>query len=361
AQALADIAKVIFRKDGSGQLAGGLIKFLENGGLQVGDFDIDGSGTLLIKDGNQNRVRMTKGDITTLDNIKALAQDDTYDSGTSSYTGIGVSKVIHPNYKKGISNSSYIDVKNNNTKLRVSFSVYGNIYRPSSSGPLGGYAHIKVNIINYFAQETEGYLIYQQSFAAQSGTGTTDWSYETPTPIEINIGAGRWVLRVTYTHFVYENQANWDFYSKVDSLSVRAVHDGTLRITEIGKNGVGVLTDANNYSFFGVENGNYKAVEKVSNSAYYDKPGLLLSGIKWGSGSVSFYFGSYGRANSGKIGSDEYQVNHTIGHTDYTVILTPITTYRQWWVTEKASTYFRIKMNSTTESQCEFAVFGNNK
>lgn len=350
AQALADIAKVIFRKDGSGQLAGGLIKFLENGGLQVGDFDIDGSGTLLIKDGNDDRVMITKGNITTLNAIANLTQDNTVSNSGLTFEHSGSDG---DSDSRTLSNT--IVVNNDNTKLTINANITS-------------VARLIIEIgVSSAGNEVELLLLRNGSLHTNLGRASSmsaSSSYGQPSTNNINrsiyVSSGTYSLRLRSTVNSMPKGRSVEGKATISSSSMRVQFDGAKRITEIGRNGVGIIANKDNYSFFGVEGGVYKAVEKVSNSAYYDKPGVLLSGHMTSGGSIASSFGSRLRSGSQKTGTaGEYQINHNIGHQGYHILITPTSnvTVR---VTNKSNTYFRVRSNNNSDMAFEFLCVGNN-
>lgn len=338
--ALDSLAKVLFRKDGSGQLAGGIIKMLVDGDTQIGDIHVDAGGALLIKEGTEDRVILTKSNISTLADIAAAAQNSTATVLAHFDSGVGENTTLLNNA---------IVVEHNNTKLTVAATLYISISR-LQAGAGNGYAGITLKL----KQITGG---GGETLVASCGEPTENTVQNTyPVNRSFIVPAGTYKLEFSSIRSIGNPEVPFSLECRFQGGTLTAEFDGAKRVTEIGKNGVGVIADANNYSFFGVEGGVYKIVEKTT--GVYDRPGVLLAG-RMESGAVSKYWGAKYRAGSYREGNNIYRIHHNIGHVDYSVQLTPQSDARMW-VIQRATTYCRIQASVAT-LDFDFAMFGDNK
>lgn len=355
--ALDAIAKIVLRKDGSGQLAGGLIKMTQDGDVTIGDVHVDGGGALIVKEGADSRVFITKDDITTLDAIANSTQDTTVNNSNYSNTL----------YNRGTWSYNQplpITVNNNGTRLSVTGSF--GLSLQTQAGFRTSQASIEVSM--WLRQEggARGSGIYLASGSVTvnklSGEAMTDSFNNRSLNKVAYVSAGKYYIVMDVTYMVTDEPNEEAYYNAgvyINASTMHALYDGAFQRNEIGKNGIGVIINANNYSFFGKEGGSYKSVEKVSNLTMYDKPGVLFAGSINAGGSLIGYWGAKYRIGSYREGNNIYRIHHSIGHTYYFVSLTPVLDARMW-VIEKQNNYVRVQA-SVASLAFDFVIFGNNQ
>lgn len=345
--ALDAIAKIILRKDGSGQFAGGKILFTNDGDLSVGALGIDANGNLIIKDsGSVNRVLLTKNDITTLSAIESSTQNTTVNNAYNEYTGEGTQTY-------NLANT--LTVNNNNSQVTVVCNLNSSITDNTLEGDSEASAYIQLLLVN----TVSGASIQIDSLSTHRYS--SDVNNSKSVNKSVVVPAGTYQLRVSYTHTDY---GNCSFASYISASTTTVFYDGAVQRTELGKNGFGIIGSALNYSFFGMEGGVFKAVEKVSSSGVYDKPGVLASASVSSTGTSTKKWGAK-TGNSTKPSAGTYTISHTIGHTDYTVQITPLTSARVGYISAKNSTSVTIVMTNmsgtATDTAFDYLITGNNQ
>lgn len=336
------IAKIILRKDGSGQLAGGKILFTLQGDLSVGVMAVDANGTVLIKDVSAvNRVIITKNDISTLTSIENSTQNQTLNTSYASHEGIS-------SYTAVILNS--LTVNNNNSQVTLACNLESSIIEDIP--PADGSTYIQLLLVN----TSTGVSIEIDSMSTY-GVGNNSKSVNA----SVIVQAGTYQVRAYFSHINYGGAT---FDSRVYAGTVNIFYDGSVQRTEIGKNGIGIIGNATNYSFFGKEGSVFKAVEKVSGGNVYDKPGVLASGsVASAGGTVKSWGAKVGASSNPSTGT--YTINHSIGHTDYMVLVTPSAASRVGYVSTKNTTSVTIiitNMSGTaTNAAFDYVIIGNNQ
>jgi hypothetical protein len=324
-----------------------------NGEAKFGDFWINTDGSICIKDANGvNRVVMTRNDITTLSAIANSTQNTSVSNAADSYSNSTTSTVTRllPNQ---------IVVNNNNSLLTFTCQLIVQAYA-EQPGTSQGMARVDVYLNNNVSD------IFLGSATARC-IGNTE-----VTTVNLNkqvtVAAGTYKIKLVYTH---QNWVSTSLDSSVGASTTTVFFDGSTQRTEFGKNGVGVIGNATNYSFFGMEGGVYKSVEKVSSSGVWNKPGVLLSGDVLASATPSF--GSIwgitsSSATVSKVGTGIYRIYHNFGFAPKGAVASAKTksgsNFVVAMVTAKNSTYVDVSLgNGTTamDASFEFEITGNNQ
>lgn len=345
ADAIAALAKIILRKDGSGQLAGGKILFTAGGDLTVGVLDIDASGNLIIKDSNGvNRALLTKNDISTLTSIENSTQTSTINNSANGYYSQGTQTNVSANQ---------IVVNNNNSQVTITCTLSSSM-STSDGSDASTYIELRlVNVATGVATVIDTLSTYMYGSSVNNSKSVNK---------SVVVQAGTYEIRSYYSHINYGVDAS--FSSEVSASVTTVLYDGSTQRTEIGKNGIGIIGNATNYSFFGKEGNTFKAVEKVSSGNVYDKPGVLASASVSSTGTSTKEWGAK-TGNSTKPSTGTYTISHTIGHTDYTVQITPLTSARVGYISAKNSTSVTIVMTNmsgtATDTAFDYLITGNNQ
>lgn len=347
AQALANLAKIIMRKDGSGQLAGGRINWNLGGDLNVGDMYVDAGGSLVIKDSTgTTRVLLTRTDIATLYAIENSTQNQTVNNLSHQVSAEGSTVFNFANN---------IVVSNNNSEVTVVTTLSSDIYGDTINyaNPQGS-TYLLLQLVDqatgYVAADIDSISTYLEGTSHESNTQSVNK--------KVVLQAGTYKLRITYSHINFDGCT---FSSTVDASTTTIFFDGSIQRTELGKNGIGIIGNATNYMFAGMEAGVFKMVEKCS--GVYDKPGVLAAASVSSAGSSSRQWGAK-TGTSSKTATGTYQINHSIGHTDYTIQITPNTAGRIAYISARYSTYCIVVLTNTsstaTDTAFDYLITGKN-
>ncbi|OPZ58292.1 MAG: Prophage endopeptidase tail [Bacteroidetes bacterium ADurb.BinA012] len=140
-----------------------------------------------------------------------------------------------------------------------------------------------------------------------------------------------------------------------DTLSGGAI----VEISRINNNGMFIIYDANNYLYQ-----NPNALKEKMQTAP-DRPGFLLSGRGVSSGGTDALWGAKKHASKSitRVSAGTYTVYHSIGHTDYSAIVSVMDASRsiRWADPQTDSfTVYTYSGTTLTDANFSFAVFGNN-
>ena len=348
ADAISAIAKCILRKDGSGQLAGNKIKWSIDGNLQIGDMYIDQSGAVCIQDTSAvKRVIIARNEIATLYSIAYSSQNTTVQNDGYYYSDNNNLTVYLPNQ---------ITASNNSSVLAITAQLYADSIRPLEEGDGYGSSSIIVSLQNVATLEefqVGGCYAYCNNYSDSQNMSVS---------VSNTVAAGTYRIKLDM-----HNDADGNCAGSVSITNVimHMTFDGSLQRTEIGKNGIGIIGNANNYSFFGSEGGVFKSVEKVSPGGVYDKPGVLACGTIASDGGQSGTWGAkVNTANAGYTATGKYNVVHNVGSTAYQVILIPIGDNCHAFLTAKSNYGFSVQLrnNGGGAMACAFdyVIVGSN-
>jgi hypothetical protein len=318
-----------------------------NGDAKFGDLWIDAAGSIAIKDTNGVlKVLLTKNDITTLAAIAGSTQNSTINNATNDNIIEGTTTVL-------LANS--IVVNNNNSTVTVSCVISSNIIRDDKLMMCNGIADVSIYLYN----TTTGNNVYiaKLHVVAADAYSASD---SLNVGVAVAMPAGTYKLKIIYSH---DNYSNCIFNSSISASTTTVVFNGAKQRLEIGKNGIGIIGNSNNYSWMGLDGGVYKSVEKVTSGGVYDKPGVLASGSISSVGGTVISWGAKA-SNSSKPSTGTYTINHTVGHTNYMVLITPQTASRVGYVYAKNTTSVTIKMTNmsgtATDAAFDYCIIGNN-
>lgn len=174
--------------------------------------------------------------------------------------------------------------------------------------------------------------------------------------------AGLYHVQITYRMEIecWDNQSTsfeFDYYHVGGVLYKESV-----RKTAIGQNGFYSYFSDSEYFHFKSGNG---LRAKVSAYNQVDIPGVIASGTVSGAGSSSRLFGAR-LGNISKVTgvNGTYEIKHTLGHANYSVMATPQTAGRLCYVKEKYTNAVLICTTNTsgtlTDTAFDFAIVGNN-
>ena len=347
ADAIAALAKIIFRKDGSGQLAGGKILFKSDGDLSVGVVEIDAVGNLLIKDsGGVVRVLITNNNISILASIENSTQNSTVTNNGSSYSNVGTASIDLTNA---------LTVNNNNSQVRLTCTLMCEITSEYINSEAYGYVEIKlVNRETNQVISLDSISLYKYNHYYEAVAKAVDKT--------VVLEAGTYDIVTYYSH---EDNSGGDssFSSNVFSpVTAYITFDGSTQRIEIGKNGIGIIGDGINYSFFGIEGGVYKSVEKTT--GVFDRPGVLAAAsVNSSGGNICAWGAKVG--TSSKTSTGTYTIAHSIGHVNYMVQITPYEASRVGYIYSKTTTSVVIKITNLSgtlvDTYFDYSIVGNNQ
>jgi hypothetical protein len=314
ADALANLAKIILRKDGSGQLAGGKIFWDILGALNVGNFNIV-KGNIIGKDTDgAERIRLSTEnvpDITSLTNSYTYIASDVqtqgefdaevvYDSETSSY----YIQII-----KGV-NSASVTVP-----LNLPYATYLVIDAGTLNFSLSG-SSVSVSGMTQS-------IVIKNSEGATVASGNVGQQLTIPS-------AGTYTVIISTSLSIYDNG-----FEQVTGVSFTSHNDikytEIVRKTAIGLDGL--------YSYFSeLEHLYFKSGVGLRYRGAIDVPAGLGGASINGSGG---YVSGWGKiTDSSKVvkSGSNYTITHNIGDTNYSLILTPISTNVPYYSSKSANT-----------------------
>lgn len=172
--------------------------------------------------------------------------------------------------------------------------------------------------------------------------------------------AGLYHMQITYRMEI----ECWD--SQQTSFEFDYYHSGgvlykeSVRKTVIGQDGFySYFSDS---EFFHFKAGNGLRV-KVSGYNKVDIPGVIASGTVSREGYSSSLYGAR-LGNISRVSTGVYKIEHTIGHTNYAVIITPNESGRLAHISTKLDTYVYVHLSNTSSTETntafDFAIMGNN-
>lgn len=330
-QAIQALAKIILRKDGSGQLSGGRITWNVGGDLFVGDMFVDASGALVIRDTNGvNRAVLTRSEITTLASIAGSTQNNTINNPGNYYGGAASVVQNMPNL---------IVINNNNSVVTVNTSIHIALQAESL-------ADLAADVVLEMENTSTGQVVQIDGLSVHRGFSGIDFFTDFKTVNrQVIMPAGTWRLRARYAHMVHAGLGY--FSSEVNSSTCHVFFDGSSQRTEIGRNGIGIIGNATNYSFFGMEGGVYHVVEKCT--GVYDRPGVLATGNIASNGVQANRWGAKAsNSNASQPSTGLYDVPHMVGNTTYFLNVSPIGDGLRAHIISKSNNSFRVQIRNSS-------------
>lgn len=140
-----------------------------------------------------------------------------------------------------------------------------------------------------------------------------------------------------------------------DVLSSTVITD----VSWIFNNGIYLVRDSNNYMYINP----YGVKERFENAP--DRPGVLASAsVLSGGGHTRGWGPKLSSTQAAKTSTGIYRLYHTIGHTDYTVQITPLTSARLSYISTRATTYVDVYLTNTSgtaiDTAFDYCIIGNN-
>lgn len=329
--ALDALAKIIFNKDGSGQLAGGKISFNQFGGLNVGDFKIQGGAIDGYAD-NKVKVRFKIGDLPSLASLieGQIVQDPT------EYA---------PDYGFALENNDNPGPINE----PIEVITYGELIVPANTTVYFTHPDFNITLSGGSIQSQTSY------FKIKLGT-TVIGTYGTSIPSVVLTAGGTYTIEhhVEATITIPRNSfINVDITTNTAGYLNYNIGIGR---TEIGKNGFYSYWETSLYLYFSL-------LEGLKYKGAMDIPGVLASASVASGGTSSRQWGAK-VGTSTKASTGTYTINHSIGHSNFAVHITPQTASRVGYVSARTNTTVTIVITNlsgtATDTAFDYCLTGNN-
>jgi hypothetical protein len=338
-QAINSLAKVILRKDGSGQLAGGKIFWDLLGALNVGNFNIL-NGNIIGKgsDGSE-RIRLSTEDIPA---ISALTSSYTYIATDVQSDGLAMLEVL---FDTEI-NQYYIQIESGS----LSSTTTVNVAIPYATNLV-----VEAGVLDF---DIEGSAVdvtgMSQSVVVKIMSGTTIASGAVGSTLTIPSAGNYNVTISTEIGVSYngEEQAATVIFSTSNNIK----YSENVKKTAIGLDGL--------YSYFSdLEYLYFKSGVGLKYKGAMDIPGVLASATVSSSGSSANSSGAK-VGSSSKTGTGAYTITHSVGHSNYTVIANANQADRHVIYVTKSNTQVTIQVRNgggtLTDQQFDYMIIGNN-
>ena len=336
--ALDNIAKVIFRKDGSGQLAGGKIFWDLLGKLNVGNFTIE-NGAIVGKDTNgAERVRFSIEDIPA---ISTMA--NTYVVASDEFTGS--SFFVASSLWDSDGGFWYTQIVSGNTSITLQKTVV----IPYATQVKVDDPTVNITGIN-FSDETAS-----KSVTIKNSLGTTVATGNVNTNLSISTAGTYTVyLQIDVSVVIDEGYEDVTVNYAVSNSYVRYIE--SVEKSFIGKDGLFSYFSSSEYMHF-------KKTQGLKVKGATDLPGVLVAGSMSSAGSVTKEWGAKYTSGS-RSTTGVYKIDHSIGHTNYSVQVTSLTSARLAYIGSKNNNYVLINMTNTsgtlTDTAFDFLIIGSN-
>jgi hypothetical protein len=335
ADAIASLAKIIMRKDGSGQLAGGKITFDLNGGMKIGNFNVQ-AGSIIGYADSKDKIKIHTGAIDTLANLVA----GTWIEAPGSYSITKYDYAYNPNadalvvQRTYYAETEYLTVAAN-TQAKFHPATIGIVFNPTGYSP---------TVSQFYEVWKDGALV--STYTPSTST------------IRTLVAGGTYVIKfryeITFGLNAYEG-CNFDITTSVAGI---ITYQPAIEKTEIGKNGFFSFWSTVMYMYF-------SATEGLKVKGTTDIPGILASGSVSSSAVQTNTWGAKKSTSAAsKGGTGIFYVPHAVGSSAYQVIITCSTTGYYGTCTTKGSTSFtaNIKSDGGTLSDIAFdyVIIGSN-
>lgn len=334
-QALSAVAKTIFRKDGSGHVAGGKILFDALGALMVGAFEIK-NGNIVGYADNQEKIRLHTGAIDTLASIISAGWVDTGLNFEIKDYSIGI---IYDHLDGG-----------EDTMLSLDYSITRQIVIAESTV----LKFISSGVSFSYYPTGAGLSHYTEKFEI---TGININILPTPTGVSQAIAPGTYTI-VYKIHVESTSSDNvFHFVSATNNNTHVEIEKGIER-TEIGKNGLLSYFGSNNYFNFSQQSG-------FQLRGATNMPGILATGSVTSGAAHNNKWGAKISGNSiTKGGTGIFVVPHTVGSITFTAIATCTATGYYAAVTAKANGSITVTVKSdagvASDQPFDYVIMGAN-
>ena len=339
--AIDSVANIILRKDGSGQLAGGKILWDILGALFVGKFQIL-AGNIVGKDlTGSERLNIS------IDNIPAI-------------TSIGSSFIIATNEMTG--SSSFLAELVWDPYLGFFTQLSGNTINVISVQvvlPYATFINVQAAEVGFSFSHPENIAHHAawQSVTVRNSVGTTVATGQVNQNIQI-AAAGTYTVELTtnadatIVNNQIEAHSHVSFF--INNTFVKYVE--SVEKTALGKDGLFSYFSSSEYIHF-------KRGEGFKMRGKTDMPGILAAASVASAGGSSRKFGAK-VGTSLRLSAGTYRINHSIGHGNYSVQVTPQTSSRLSFVSTRANTTCTIVITNTAgtaiDSPFEYLLIGEN-
>lgn len=334
-QALANTAKIILRKDGSGQLAGGGIKWNALATLVefVGKIIATSGqiGGLTISENSLMSGSMTFAEeaVEALSTLKTPVTYQITNDTTWSDEAIGSSQAHAYTQDIVIGLDSILKFRASATPDTIMSECGWEIY----------------------IEKAGGGRVYQHS-----GSGSLSL-----TLFQIPIKSGTYTLHVLTTGYMYLGESYYNEASIAGEAATPTVIKayGFLYKTKIGNNGLFSFWGDANYLYYSASHGlEYKGTMNI--------PGVLAGGsvLSGGTQNTSLAWGAKKNTGTADRTGGTYTVPHSIGHANFTVQLTSHTPTRIPFIIGRTSTTFTVQVrdqnNTEQQSGFDYLIIGEN-
>lgn len=332
AQAIANLAKIIMRKDGSGQLAGGKILFDALGALLVGNFNIEGGSIVGYAD-NKDKVKFHTGAIQTLESLSGGAWVEAPER-----------------YHIGVIYEEWLNESGGPEPLELSWHASGYLTVPPNTGVKLNPATISADLVGNYANKValQEYHIYKN--------GSLVGSYTPSTTNVVTLTAGGQYY-IEFHYFL-----NFTNISGTVALTLTQTVDAVITYqlgaekTEIGKDGFFSYWSNLLYIHFSQAGG-------LKLKGPTDINGVLASASVAASGASTSKSGAK-VGDSSKNSTGVYTIQHSIGHTNYKVFINVKQYGRYAWETAKGTSSLTINIrdgaNALYDQAFDYVLIGDN-
>lgn len=316
-----------------------------SGASKLGRMYLDEAGATTYKDNSGvDRLINTPENISTLNQLLGSSQPE-IGGNIQSYD----KNIIYSTFNEEKTLADIIVTKNNADLFIKNVTI--NAQLNTNSLPGNGIAQITLMLAGNGAKIWLG----EAYVNVGKDSGSEDSQYDTKiVSTSLKVAEGTYsLLAQVYLHSssdliaasvsVYGGSISWQYIANI-------------RRTEIGSNGMMTFADINNFFYAAVENGKLKVVLKSQEAA--DMPGVLAAGSVATNAGVTNGWGAKFIASAQLLAAGKIRVNHKIGHTNYTVQVTPATSdyAAKANVIAKYATYFVvITTDSTNNYQASYA------
>ena len=322
AQALANLAKIILKKDGSGQLAGGKIFWDVIGALSIGNFKIEGGAIIARNNSNKEVVKLHNSDIQTVTDIANASWVYAND------------KFSFPAFT--IDNSSEYNMVQKEETVIFAIPVAGNFVVAAPTAILNGETSLELNgtmLINEDEGELRTETDCRYYLINENGTlGVATWiGFDE----DVYVAAGTY--GVTVRSIFYD-----DRYVKDSELTIATEAEGNVQFqdtvtkTEIGSNGFFSFWSSLKFLHYSKEFG-----LKLRGSI--DIPAGLGGGSV---GSGGAYSQGWGLSYSSSKSTYTITILHNITDTKFTVNVTPRNSFT-WYLSSVTAATSSTSNNGT--------------
>jgi len=340
ADAINALAKVIFRKDGSGQLAGGKIFWDLAGKMNIGNFEIVNGAIVGYDTNGAERVRFSVEDIPAIS-----AMVNSYVIASDEYTGSGFCEIESLYDEDG--QFWYTQI----IAGALDFTVQKTLIIPYATqlkvdnGDVDVSFQYPDNVSSYTV--TKSVTVKNQSNVVVA-TGLAGQNLSIPSAgtytVFINILVGVTLVDGEYTACSFQLSNTYARYIE------------SVEKSFVGKDGLFSYFSSSEYIHF-------KKTQGLKVKGATDLPGVLAAGSVTTAGVASNTFGAkYSSTTRSTTGV--FRVNHSIGSTNYTVQVTVHTSARLAYIGSKANDYVIINVTNTsgtlTDTAFDFLITGNN-